>query len=99
MFFPALAKLRNSRPGGQVPRGFNADFGKKSAIGASIQAVASEPGRRPLETGFDLRRQATASYGHFGRKPCEVTLPNGEKYTAFSWEKIELLKADAKSIK
>jgi S-adenosylmethionine synthetase len=46
--------------------------------------------------------QATASYGHFGRKPYEVTLPNGEKFTAFSWEKTdkaEALKADAKTIK
>ncbi len=46
--------------------------------------------------------QVTASYGHFGRKPYDVTLPNGEKFTAFSWEKTdkaELLKADAKSIK
>jgi S-adenosylmethionine synthetase len=43
--------------------------------------------------------QHTASYGHFGRKPFEVTLPNGEKYTAFSWEKTdkaEALRADAK---
>ncbi|WP_029923386.1 methionine adenosyltransferase [Nevskia soli] len=46
--------------------------------------------------------QVTASYGHFGRKPYDVTLPNGEKFTAFSWEKTdkaEALKADAKSIK
>ena len=46
--------------------------------------------------------QVTASYGHFGRKPFEVTLANGEKFTAFSWEKIdkaEALKADAKNIK
>ena len=45
--------------------------------------------------------QATASYGHFGRKPYDVTLANGEKFTAFSWEKTdkaELLKADAKTI-
>jgi S-adenosylmethionine synthetase len=46
--------------------------------------------------------QVTASYGHFGRKPFEVTLANGEKFTAFSWEKTdkaEALKADAKTIK
>ena len=46
--------------------------------------------------------QVTASYGHFGRKPYDVTLPNGEKFTAFSWEKTdkaEALKADAKTIK
>jgi len=46
--------------------------------------------------------QVTASYGHFGRKPYDVTLANGEKFTAFSWEKTdkaEALKADAKSIK
>jgi S-adenosylmethionine synthetase len=45
---------------------------------------------------------ATASYGHFGRKPYDVTLPNGEKFTAFSWEKTdkaEALKADAKNLK
>jgi S-adenosylmethionine synthetase len=45
--------------------------------------------------------QATASYGHFGRKPYDVTLANGEKFTAFSWEKTdraEALKADAKKI-
>ncbi len=43
--------------------------------------------------------QATASYGHFGRKPCEVSLPNGERFTAFSWErtdKAEALRSDAK---
>ncbi len=45
--------------------------------------------------------QATASYGHFGRKPYDVTLANGEKFTAFSWEKTDradALKADAKKI-
>ena len=44
--------------------------------------------------------QATASYGHFGRKPYDITLENGEIFTAFSWEKTdkaEALKADAKS--
>ncbi len=43
--------------------------------------------------------QQTASYGHFGRSPYDVTLPNGEKFTAFSWEKTDkaaLLKSDAK---
>ena len=34
----------------------------------------------------------TAAYGHFGRSPKEVKLPNGEKFTAFSWEKTD--KAD-----
>ena len=46
--------------------------------------------------------QVTASYGHFGRKPFDVTLANGEKFTAFSWEKTdraEALKEDAKRIK
>ncbi|MEO5623478.1 MAG: methionine adenosyltransferase [Dokdonella sp.] len=33
--------------------------------------------------------QATASHGHFGRAPYDVTLANGEKFTAFSWEKID----------
>ncbi len=37
--------------------------------------------------------QLTASYGHFGRKPFEVTGPGGETYTAFSWEKTD--RADA----
>ncbi len=44
---------------------------------------------------------ATAAYGHFGRKPYDVTLANGEKFTAFSWEKTdraEALKADAKKL-
>ncbi len=42
--------------------------------------------------------QATASYGHFGRKPKEIVLPNGEKFTSFSWEKTdraEALRKDA----
>ncbi len=42
--------------------------------------------------------QATASYGHFGRAPYEVTHANGETYTAFSWEKTDradALRADA----
>ncbi|WP_018974758.1 methionine adenosyltransferase [Rudaea cellulosilytica] len=43
--------------------------------------------------------QQTAAYGHFGRTPQEIKLPNGEKYTTFSWEKTdkaEQLRADAK---
>jgi len=39
----------------------------------------------------------TASYGHFGRKPHEVKLPNGKRFTAFSWESTDRaakLKAD-----
>ena len=43
--------------------------------------------------------QQTASYGHFGRTPHQVTAANGEKYTTFSWEKTdraEALRADAK---
>jgi S-adenosylmethionine synthetase len=43
--------------------------------------------------------QPTASYGHFGRTPHQVKLPNGETFTAFSWEKTdkaEVLRADAK---
>ena len=42
--------------------------------------------------------QATAAYGHFGRDPYEVALANGEKFTAFSWEKTDraaALRADA----
>jgi S-adenosylmethionine synthetase len=42
--------------------------------------------------------QATAAYGHFGRKPYEVKLANGETFTAFSWEKTdraEALRADS----
>ncbi|PPC74049.1 methionine adenosyltransferase [Pokkaliibacter plantistimulans] len=41
--------------------------------------------------------QATASYGHFGRTPYEMTV-NGETFTAFTWErtdKAEALRADA----
>ncbi|HET7921625.1 MAG TPA: methionine adenosyltransferase [Gammaproteobacteria bacterium] len=33
--------------------------------------------------------QATAAYGHFGRTPYEVKLKNGERFTAFSWEKTD----------
>jgi S-adenosylmethionine synthetase len=43
--------------------------------------------------------RATASYGHFGRTPREVKLPNGEKFTAFSWERTnraELLRKESK---
>ncbi len=46
--------------------------------------------------------QVTASYGHFGRKPFDVTLDSGEKFTAFSWEKTdkaEMLKSEAKGLK
>ena len=32
--------------------------------------------------------QATAAYGHFGRKPVEKTL-NGQTFTTFSWEKTD----------
>ena len=42
--------------------------------------------------------QETASYGHFGRKPKDIVLPNGEKFTSFSWEKTdraEALRKDA----
>ena len=42
--------------------------------------------------------RATASYGHFGRAPYQVKLPNGEHFTAFSWEqtdKAELLREAA----
>jgi S-adenosylmethionine synthetase len=79
-------------------------------------AIPDEKMEKLVRKHFDLRPygivkmldlihpmyQVTASYGHFGRKPYDVTLPNGEKFTAFSWEKTdkaEALKADAKSIK
>ena len=42
--------------------------------------------------------QATAAYGHFGRKPVSVRLQNGEAFTAFSWEltnKADDLRSDA----
>ncbi len=78
--------------------------------------IADEKLEKLVRKHFDLRPygivkmldlihpmyQVTASYGHFGRKPYDVTLANGEKFTAFSWEKTdkaEALKADAKSIK
>ena len=40
----------------------------------------------------------TAAYGHFGRQPEQVTMPNGERFTSFSWERTdraELLRRDA----
>jgi S-adenosylmethionine synthetase len=43
--------------------------------------------------------QATASYGHFGRKPVEMKTADGKSFTAFSWEKTDkaaALRADAK---
>ena len=47
--------------------------------------------------------QPTASYGHFGRKPYELTYTDGagkkQTATAFSWEKTDkadALRADAK---
>jgi S-adenosylmethionine synthetase len=43
--------------------------------------------------------QQTASYGHFGRTPQELTDANGNKFTSFSWEKTdraEALRKDAK---
>jgi S-adenosylmethionine synthetase len=46
--------------------------------------------------------QATASYGHFGRKPYEFKGADGKTHTAFSWEKTdkaELLASDAKKLK
>ncbi|MFP5307902.1 MAG: methionine adenosyltransferase [Gammaproteobacteria bacterium] len=46
--------------------------------------------------------QATAAYGHFGRKPYDVKLDNGETFTAFSWEKTDKaaeLAEDAKKMK
>jgi S-adenosylmethionine synthetase len=42
--------------------------------------------------------QDTASYGHFGRKPKDIVLASGEKFTSFSWEKTdraEALRKDA----
>ena len=41
----------------------------------------------------------TAAYGHFGREPELVKLPNGETFTTFSWErtdKAEQLRAEAR---
>jgi len=37
--------------------------------------------------------QETASYGHFGRKPKDIVLPSGEKFTSFSWEKTDRAEA------
>ena len=37
--------------------------------------------------------QSTAAYGHFGRKPKDIELPNGEKFTSFSWEKTDRAEA------
>ncbi|HVI53488.1 MAG TPA: methionine adenosyltransferase domain-containing protein, partial [Luteibacter sp.] len=33
--------------------------------------------------------QQTASNGHFGRKPYEITDKNGNTFTAVSWEKTD----------
>jgi S-adenosylmethionine synthetase len=33
--------------------------------------------------------QATASYGHFGRKPVQMTAADGSAFTAFSWEQTD----------
>ncbi len=74
--------------------------------------ISDEALEKLVRANFDLRPggiikmldlihpmyQATASYGHFGRKPYEME-HNGEKFTAFSWEKTDkadLLKAAAK---
>ena len=43
--------------------------------------------------------QQTASYGHFGRTPHQMTDANGNTFTAFSWEqtdRAEALRKDAK---
>src|SRR5690606_6393729 len=43
--------------------------------------------------------QRTASYGHFGRAPEQVTLADGSTFTAFSWEmtdRAEALRSDAR---
>jgi S-adenosylmethionine synthetase len=43
--------------------------------------------------------QQTASYGHFGRTPQQLTDRHGNAFTAFSWEKTdkaEALRSDAK---
>lgn len=75
--------------------------------------IADEKIEKLIRKHFDLRPygiikmldlihpmyQQTASYGHFGRTPYDVKLPNGESYTAFSWEKTDkaaALRADAK---
>ncbi|HEU0195743.1 MAG TPA: methionine adenosyltransferase [Nevskiaceae bacterium] len=56
-----------------------------------------------VRTHFDLRPygiikmldlihpmyQLTSTYGHFGRQPQDITLANGEHFTAFSWEKTD----------
>jgi len=42
--------------------------------------------------------QQTAAYGHFGRAPAQIKHPNGNSFTAFSWEltdRAEALRADA----
>jgi S-adenosylmethionine synthetase len=65
--------------------------------------IADEKIEKLIRNHFDLRPygiikmldlvhpmyQATASYGHFGRIPQEMKLANGEKFTAFSWEKTD----------
>ena len=47
--------------------------------------------------------QPTASYGHFGRKPKEISYTDGDgkkqKATAFSWEKTDKAEALRKAAK
>ena len=74
--------------------------------------ITDEKIEKLIRTHFDLRPfgitkmldllhpmyQETASYGHFGRKPKDIVLPGGEKFTSFSWEKTdraEALRKDA----
>ena len=65
--------------------------------------IADEKIEKLIRKHFDLRPfgiikmldlvhpmyQQTASNGHFGRKPYEMTDKNGNTFTAFSWEKTD----------
>jgi S-adenosylmethionine synthetase len=77
--------------------------------------ISDEALEKLVRTHFDLRPggiikmldlihpmyQETATHGHFGRKPFDMTV-DGKTFTAFSWEKTDkadLLKSDAKGLK
>ncbi len=65
---------------------------KHRAQGRSYKGIAHRADRALLHPLY----QQTAAYGHFGRKPKEVSYTDGagktQKATAFSWEKTD--KAD-----
>ena len=82
---------------------------------AQQRKIADEAIEKLIRAHFDLRPfgilqmldlihpmyQATAAYGHFGRKPKLIENADGSSFTAFSWEqtdKADELKEAAKSL-